>query len=79
MRQPLRTDRSLRRQPPADNGNALHCIPVRQESSGIQNAVVYSLKLGLTVFGYAVCYSSSEVQYFKRGQYYDASSQQHES
>ena len=69
----------FRRQPPADNGNGLHGIPVRQESSGIQNAVVYSLKLGLAVFGYAVCYPQSEVQYFKRGEYYDASSQQHES
>ena len=57
---------SLSRQPPADNGNALHRIPVRQESSGIQNPVVYSLKLGLTVFGYAVCYSSSEVKYQAR-------------
>ena len=61
MRQPLRSDRSLRRKPSADNGNGLHSIRVRQESSGIQNAVVYSLKLGLTVFGYAVCYPSSEV------------------
>jgi len=62
LRQPLRSDRSLRRQTPADNGNALHDIPVRQESSGIQNAVFYSLKLGLAAFGYAVCYHSSEVK-----------------
>ena len=63
---------AFRHQPTADNGNALDGIPVRQESSGIQNAVVYSSELALTVFGYDVCYTTDEVNY-------DASSQQHES
>jgi hypothetical protein len=51
--------RSLSRRQTADNGNGPHGIPVRQESSGIQNPVVYSSELGLTVFGYDVCYTTA--------------------